>query len=80
MIVAPFAADIDTSTTGYVTYTSFSAFPLFDDQMDDVASFIESHNGDDFFSPSRMMVAEWNGVPMSGGFTVSFHGIIMVQK
>lgn len=69
MIVAPFAAHIDT-TRGRVSCTSFLESYRYDSQLDDVSDFIES-NYDDSFTGGRMMVAEWYNVPKYGGSTVS---------
>ena len=66
-IVAPFAADIDTSRTGSVIYTEFTTS---DSQMNTVSSFIRSETGNSFYG-TKMMVAEWNGVPKYEGSIVS---------
>ena len=66
-VVAPFAADIDTTRTGSVKYTQFTTF---DSQMNTVSTFIRSETGNSFYG-TRMMVAEWNGVPRDYGSTVS---------
>ena len=58
-VVAPFAADIDTSRVGSVKYTQFTTS---DSQMNRVSGFIRSKTGNSF-SATRMMVAEWRGVP-----------------
>ena len=59
-VVAPFAADIDTTRTGSVIYTQFTTSDS--SQMFRVSSFIRSQTGNSFYG-TRMMVAEWNGVP-----------------
>ena len=59
-VVAPFGADIDTTSTGSVKYTQFTTSDSF--QMSRVSSFIRSQTGHSFYG-TRMMVAEWNGVP-----------------
>ena len=64
-VVAPYAADITTSNGGYVRYKDFDTY---DSQISNVNSFIRSQTGDSFYG-TRMMVAEWNDVPM---FSVSF--------
>ena len=66
-VVAPFAADIDTTSTGSVKYTQFTTS---DSQMNTVSSFIRSKTDDSFYG-TRMMVAEWNGVPEYEGSIVS---------
>ena len=66
-VVAPFAADIDTTSTGSVKYTQFTTS---DPQMSRVSSFIRSKTGNSF-NGTRMMVAEWNGVPKYEGSIVS---------
>ena len=68
-VVAPFAADIDTSRTGSVKYTQFTTSDY--TQMSRVSSFIQSQTGNSF-SGTRMMVAEWNGVPKYQRSTVSY--------
>ena len=67
-VVAPFAADIDTTRTGSVKYTQFTTSDS--SQMDIVSSFIRSQTGNSFYG-TRMMVAEWNGVPEYEGSIVS---------
>ena len=66
-VVAPFAANIDTSRAGSVKYTQFTTS---DSQMSTVSSFIRSETGDSFYG-TRMMVAEWDGVPELGESIVS---------
>ena len=64
-IVAPFAANIDTSSTGYVRYSeSFSS------QLSVVSEYIRSETVTSFYG-TWMLVAEWNGVPLLGISTVS---------
>ena len=67
LLVAPFAADIDTTRRGSVKYTQFTTS---DSQMNTVSSFIRSETGNSFYG-TRMMVAEWNGVPKYQGSIVS---------
>ena len=67
-VVAPFAADIDTTSTGSVKYTEFTTSDY--TQMDTVNSFIRSETGNTF-NGTRMMVAEWNGVPQDDRSIVS---------
>ena len=67
-IVAPFAASIDTLSygTGIIKYTDFSTFDRYGFAMTDVSSFIQSmFPNDQYFSGTRMMVAEWLNVPLS---------------
>ena len=64
-VVAPFAADIDTSHGGSVRYTNFSSFQS---DLEDVNSFINSQiDGGQFsyseFYGTEMMVVEWDNVP-----------------
>ena len=66
-VVAPFAADMDTRSRGSVKYTEFTTS---DSQMDTVSTFIQSETGDGFYG-TRMMVAEWRGVPKYQGIIVS---------
>ena len=51
-----------------VKYTNFTTSDS--SQMNTVSSFIRSETGNSF-SGTRMMVAEWNGVPKFGGSIVS---------
>ena len=67
-VVAPFAADIDTTSRGSVKYTEFTTFDS--SQMSTVSSFIRSQTGDSF-NGTGMMVAEWNGVPKYQGSIVN---------
>ena len=67
LLVAPFAADIDITSRGSVKYTQFTTS---DSQMNTVSSFIRSETGNSFYG-TRMMVAEWNGVPEDHGSIVS---------
>ena len=67
-VVAPFAADIDTTSRGSVKYTQFTTSDS--SQMNRVSTFIRSETGNSFYG-TRMMVAEWNGVPEYGKSTVS---------
>ena len=65
-VVAPFAADIDTSSTGYVRYSeSFT-----NSQLGVVSEHIRSETGTSFYG-TWMLVAEWNGVPLFQRTTVS---------
>ena len=65
-VVAPFAADITTSSTGYVRYSeSFSSTV-----MNEVSAHIRSETGA-YFHGTWMMVAEWNNVPLYGESRVS---------
>ena len=65
-VVAPFAYDIDTSSTGSVRYTAFK----YDLQTSTVSTFIRSQTGNSFYG-TRMMVAEWRRVSQQYGFSVS---------
>ena len=67
-VVAPFAADMDTTGTGSVKYTQFTTSDS--SQMSRVSTFIRFKTGNSF-SGTRMMVAEWNGVPKYEGSVVS---------
>ena len=65
-VVAPFAADIDTSSNGYVRYSeSFSTTV-----MNEVSAHIRSET-EVYFYGTWMMVAEWNNVPLLNGRRVS---------
>ena len=68
-VVAPFAADIDTTRRGSVKYTQFTTSDS--SQMSRVSTFIRSETGDSFYG-TRMMVAEWDGVPEYQESTVSY--------
>ena len=71
-VVVPYGADIDASVAGTVRYTQFRTSHY---QMSTVSSFIRSQTSDSFYG-TRMMVAEWNGVPKFGGFSVSLNIIL----
>ena len=72
-VVAPFAADITTSSTGSVRYSeSFSSTV-----MNEVSSHIRSETGADFYG-TWMMVAEWNNVPLHDGSRVSLIKLNMI--
>ena len=65
-VVAPFAADIDTSSYGYVQYSeSFT-----NSQLNVVSEHIRSETGTSFYG-QWMLVAEWKGVPLYSNFFVS---------
>ena len=76
-IVAPYGADIDTSTTGSVRYADFSQFSILDSRTTDITNFIRTNTLDDFFRVDSMVVAEWNLVHHSNGQYVSFYGDIL---
>ena len=63
--MAPFAADIDTSSTGYVRYSE-----SFNWQLNSVSEHIRSEIGTSFYG-TWMLVAEWNGVPLLSQNSVS---------
>ena len=63
-VVAPFAADITTSSTGYVRYKSFT-----NSQLTVVSEHIRSETETSFYG-IWMLVAEWNGVPLLSQSTV----------
>ena len=65
-IVAPFAADIDTTYTGSVRFSSFVTIA----QLNRINSFIHSQTDDEDFSGSILFVAEWNQVPKHTPFSV----------
>ena len=67
-VVAPFAADIDTSSRGSVKYTQFTTSDS--SQMSRVSTFIQSQT-DNTFNGTTMMVAEWNSVPQDDRSIVS---------
>ena len=70
--VAPFAANIDTSWVGSVKFTPV---PVYDyNQIRRVSRFIRTQTGDSFYG-SRMIVAEWNGVPEYDGSIVSIYNV-----
>ena len=66
-IVAPFAADITTSSTGSVRYNTFTTG---DYNIKRVSSFIRSELGGSF-SGTWMVAADWNYVPLYYGSRVS---------
>ena len=67
-VVAPFAADMDTSSKGSVKYAWFTTSDP--SEINRVSTFIRSETGDSFYGRA-MMVAEWNDVPKHQGSTVS---------
>ena len=67
-VVAPYAADIDTSVGGTVSYTRFHA-PRED--LETVSKFVESQLGVNF-TGTKMMVALWDSVAKYKGEAVSF--------
>ena len=70
-VIAPFAADITISTTGSVKYTQFT----FDQsQLNAINSFIQSETESNF-QGTRILVAEWNSVPLSNGLPVSLEHV-----
>ena len=64
-VVAPFAADITTANTGSVRYSE-----SFHSQLSEVSNHISLVTGN-VFNGKWMLVAEWNGVPLLSGSTVS---------
>ena len=62
-VVAPFAADITTSSTGYVRYSEY----ITNSQLNDVSEHIRSETRNSFYG-TWMLVAEWNGVPLNKSF------------
>ena len=67
-IVSPYGADIDTTSTGTVRYSD-SFFSL-SSLISNVSSFIRSETGNSFYG-TKMMVAEWDSVPLFDRRTVS---------
>ena len=63
-IVSPYGADIDTSVTGTVRYTEF--IPYDSQEMISVSLFIYYMVQDFYFNRARMMVIEWDRVPLRG--------------
>ena len=68
-IVAPYGADINPNSAGTVRYTTFITDYS---QINTVSSFIRSQITH-YFHGTRMMIAEWNGVPRFGRITVSLY-------
>ena len=69
-IVAPFAADIDTTLAGSVRYTDFSS--AYNSHIIAVTSFVNAEIDNEYvFSAASMMVVEWNTVPKDSQSTVS---------
>ena len=69
-VVAPFASDIDTSSTGYVRYSE-----SFNSQLSVVSEHIRSETGTSFYG-IWMLVAEWNGVPLLSRSFVSMLDVL----
>ena len=67
-IVSPYGDDIDTRMTGSVRYTQFTTT---DSQISTVSGFIRSQTSAGSFFGARMMVAEWNSVPVYSRNSVS---------
>ena len=67
-IVSPYGANINTNIAGTVRYTT--GFSSSHPKMSSVSSFIRTRTGDSF-SGTRMMVVEWDGVPLRGRSSVS---------
>ena len=68
-MVVPYGADLDPSEAGTVRYTAFSSDYS---QLNAVSSFIRSQSSNYFYG-TRMMIAEWNGVPRFSGPSVSLY-------
>ena len=66
-VVAPFAADIDTSETGSIRYRVYQD----NIQLDTISSYIRSTLRVSF-NGSWMLVADWYFVPTTSSSTVSF--------
>ena len=77
MIVAPFGADIDTSITGSVRYTSY--FGIFE-SMRYVSDFIRANTLHNFFLAKNMIAAEWDYVATKGGSRVSLNVFITMAE
>ena len=71
--MAPFAADIDTSTVGSVRFADLS---LDLSQKDDVHRFIRQQTRNRFYYATTMIVAEWRTVPLDSGSTVSIRKLV----
>ena len=69
-LVAPYLANIDIGIAGTVQYTDFDTYSSSGSSMTIVSSFIQGQTGDNF-SGTKMMVAEWNGVPEASRSSVS---------
>ena len=65
-VVAPFAANIDTSSGGSVKYKQYTSHY----QMEGVSRFIRSQTVSIFYG-TRMIIAEWSSVPQYGKPNVS---------
>ena len=66
-ILAPYAADIDTSLGGNVNFTDFISS---DAEIDAVNIFIRAQTRNTF-SGKRILVTQWDHVPQHGGDPVS---------
>ena len=66
-IVSPYGADINPDVAGTVRYTNF----IYDSsQLSTVSTLIRSQNNN-YFSGTKMMIAEWNSVAEFSGNWVS---------
>ena len=63
-IVSPYGADIDTSVTGTVRYTT--EFITYYPYISSISYLIYTITGDYYFYGTRMMVVEWDRVPLRG--------------
>ncbi|CAI8021019.1 Low-density lipoprotein receptor-related protein 4 [Geodia barretti] len=78
-IVSPYGGDIDTRTTGSVLYTQITTT---DSQISSVSSFIRSQTSAGSFFGARMMVAEWNSVPVysrNSSITSTFQAVLITD-
>ncbi len=66
-VVAPFWADIDTSSAGNITYELHQTTgQMRSTDMETVSSFINNETGLTSFQGDLMLLVEWNQVPLYG--------------
>jgi hypothetical protein len=80
-VVAPYAANIDTTHGGTVKYVDFDVYPSSGSTMGRINDFIQFHTGVNF-NGTKMMVAEWREVPLvdkNSAITSTFQGILITD-
>ena len=70
-IVAPFAADIDTTQAGSVQYTHLTSDSSHSQDLNTVTLFINSQTNNYDFSGYELMIVEWDAVPLHSESSVS---------
>jgi hypothetical protein len=79
-VISPYGADINTRIAGTVRYTD--GFTTYHPQMFSVSEFIRSETEDSYFTGTRMMVVEWDGVAKLSGnsfVTSTFQAVLITD-